>query len=114
FPRMPPIKPASYRRAWSGRGRTGGGRIEIKFAAAAWMRITGRGEVATLDRRGVAGRWTATMIATASGVRVWIDDRETRYAPWHELMNALALLVQEAFRRDPHSDNLYRSLVASG
>jgi transposase len=44
------------------------------------------------------------MIPIASGVRVWIA---TGYTDMRRGMNSLALLVQEAFRRDPHGGNLY-------
>jgi transposase len=55
-------------------------------------------------RRGGAGRWTPTVIPTASGVRVWIA---TGHTDMRRGMNSLALLVQEAFRRDPHGGDLY-------
>jgi transposase len=44
------------------------------------------------------------MIPIASGVRVWIA---TGHTDMRCGMNSLALLVQEAFRRDPHSGDLY-------
>ncbi len=44
------------------------------------------------------------MIPIASGVRVWIA---TGYTDMRRGMNSLALLVQEAFRRDPHGGDLY-------
>src|ERR1700746_1415039 len=40
----------------------------------------------------------------ASGVRVWIA---TGHTDMRRGMNSLALLVQEAFRRDPHGGDLY-------
>lgn len=50
---MPPIKRASCRRWWSRNRdrrlvRSGGGSIEIEFAAGARMRITGTVDAATL------------------------------------------------------------------
>ena len=44
------------------------------------------------------------MIPIASGVRVWIA---TGHTDMRRGMNSLALLVQEAFRRDPHGGDLY-------
>ena len=44
------------------------------------------------------------MIPVASGVRVWIA---TGHTDMRRGMNSLALLVQEAFRRDPHGGDLY-------
>jgi transposase len=44
------------------------------------------------------------MIPIASGVRVWIA---TGHADMRRGMNSLALLVQEAFKRDPHGGDLY-------
>lgn len=44
------------------------------------------------------------MIPVASGVRVWIA---TGHTDMRSGMNALALLVQEAFKRDPHGGDLY-------
>jgi len=55
-------------------------------------------------RRGGAGRWTPTVIPIASGVRVWIA---TGHTDMRRGMNSLALLVQEAFTRDPHGGDLY-------
>jgi transposase len=55
-------------------------------------------------RRGGAGRWTLTVIPIASGVRVWIA---TGHTDMRRGMNSLGLLVQEAFRRDPHGGDLY-------
>jgi hypothetical protein len=51
-----------------------------------------------------AGRWTAAMIPIASGVRVWIA---TGHTDMRRGMNSLAVLVQEAFKRDPHGGDLY-------
>jgi transposase len=44
------------------------------------------------------------MIPVASGVRVWIA---TGHTDMRRGMNSLALLVQEAFKRDPHGGDLY-------
>ena len=44
------------------------------------------------------------MIPIASGVRVWIA---TGHTDMRRGMNSLALLVQEAFRHDPHGGDLY-------
>ena len=44
------------------------------------------------------------MIPVPSGVRVWIA---TGHTDMRRGMNSLALLVQEAFRRDPHGGDLY-------
>ena len=44
------------------------------------------------------------MIPIASGVRVWIA---TGHTDMRCGMNSLALLVQEAFKRDPHGGDLY-------
>ena len=44
------------------------------------------------------------MIPSASGVRVWIA---TGHTDMRRGMNSLALLVQEAFKRDPHGGDLY-------
>ena len=44
------------------------------------------------------------MIPIASGVRVWIA---TGHTDMRRGMNSLALLVQEAFKRDPHAGDLY-------
>jgi transposase len=44
------------------------------------------------------------VIPIASGVRVWIA---TGHTDMRRGMNSLALLVQEAFRRDPHGGDLY-------
>ena len=44
------------------------------------------------------------MIPIASGVRVWIA---TGHTDMRRGMNSLALLVQEAFTRDPHGGDLY-------
>jgi transposase len=44
------------------------------------------------------------MIPIASGVRVWIA---TGHTDMRRGMNSLALLVQEALKRDPHSGDLY-------
>ena len=44
------------------------------------------------------------MIAVPSGVRVWIA---TGHTDMRCGMNSLALLVQEAFKRDPHGGDLY-------
>ena len=44
------------------------------------------------------------MIPIPLGVRVWIA---TGHTDMRRGMNSLALLVQEAFRRDPHGGDLY-------
>ena len=44
------------------------------------------------------------MIPVASGVRVWIA---TGHTDMRRGMNSLALLVQEALKRDPHGGDLY-------
>jgi transposase len=44
------------------------------------------------------------MIAMPPGVRVWIA---TGHTDMRRGMNSLALLVQEAFKRDPHGGDLY-------
>ena len=44
------------------------------------------------------------MIPIASGVKVWIA---TGHTDMRRGMNSLALLVQEAFNRDPHGGDLY-------
>ena len=44
------------------------------------------------------------MIPIASGVRVWIA---TGHTDMRRGMNSLAVLVQEAFKRDPHGGDLY-------
>jgi transposase len=44
------------------------------------------------------------MIPLASGVRVWIA---TGHTDMRCGMNSLALLVQQAFKRDPHGGDLY-------
>jgi transposase len=44
------------------------------------------------------------MISIASGVKVWIA---TGHTDMRRGMNSLALLVQEAFKRDPHGGDLY-------
>ncbi|WP_271552934.1 IS66 family insertion sequence element accessory protein TnpB [Bradyrhizobium sp. CCBAU 45394] len=44
------------------------------------------------------------MIPIPSGVRVWIA---TGHTDMRRGMNSLAVLVQEAFRRDPHGGDLY-------
>jgi len=44
------------------------------------------------------------MIPIAPSVRVWIA---TGHTDMRRGMNSLALLVQEAFRRDPHGGDLY-------
>ena len=44
------------------------------------------------------------MIPIALGVRVWIT---TGHTDMRRGMNSLALLVQEAFKRDPHGGDLY-------
>ena len=44
------------------------------------------------------------MIPIASGMRVWIA---TGHTDMRRGMNSLALLVQEAFKRDPHGGDLY-------
>ncbi|UPJ48388.1 IS66 family insertion sequence element accessory protein TnpB [Bradyrhizobium sp. 200] len=44
------------------------------------------------------------MIPIPSGVRVWIA---TGHTDMRGGMNSLAVLVQEAFKRDPHGGDLY-------
>lgn len=44
------------------------------------------------------------MIGVPSGMRVWIA---TGHTDMRRGMNSLALLVQEAFKRDPHGGDLY-------
>ena len=44
------------------------------------------------------------MIPIASGVRVWIA---TGHTDMRRGMNSLGLLVQEAFKRNPHGGDLY-------
>ena len=44
------------------------------------------------------------MIPVPSGVRVWIA---TGHTDMRRGVNSLALLVQEAFKRDPHGGDLY-------
>ena len=44
------------------------------------------------------------MIVAPPGVRVWIA---TGHTDMRRGMNSLALLVQEAMRRDPHGGDLY-------
>jgi transposase len=44
------------------------------------------------------------MIPVASGVKVWIA---TGHTDMRRGMNSLAVLVQEAFERDPHGGDLY-------
>jgi transposase len=44
------------------------------------------------------------VIPISSGMRVWIA---TGHTDMRRGMNSLALLVQEAFRRDPHGGDLY-------
>ena len=48
------------------------------------------------------------MIPIASGVRVWIA---TGHTDMRRGMNSLALLVQEAFRRDPHGGDKSGKLI---
>jgi transposase len=43
------------------------------------------------------------MIPISSGLRVWIA---TGHTDMRRGMNSLALLVQEAFKRDPHGGDL--------
>ena len=65
----------------------------------------GRGRPGDADGGGCGtGRWTAAMIPIPSGVRVWIA---TGHTDMRRGMNSLALLVQEAFKRDPHAGDLY-------
>src|SRR5262249_58637495 len=62
---------------------------------------------ASCDADGVGCRadtGTAAMIPIASGVKVWIA---TGHTDMRRGMNSLALLVQEAFKRDPHGGDLY-------
>ena len=51
------------------------------------------------------------MIPVAAGVRVWIASGHT---DMRRGMNSLALLVQEAFKRDPHGGDLYLFRGKSG
>jgi transposase len=51
------------------------------------------------------------MIPIPSGVRVWIA---TGHTDMRRGMNSLALLVQEAFKRDPHGGDLYLFRGKSG
>jgi transposase len=51
------------------------------------------------------------MIPVASGVRVWIA---TGHTDMRRGMNSLALLVQEALKRDPHGGDLYLFRGKSG
>lgn len=51
------------------------------------------------------------MIPIAPGVRVWIA---TGHTDMRRGMNSLALLVQEALRRDPHGGDLYLFRGKSG
>ena len=48
------------------------------------------------------------MIPVPSGVRVWIA---TGHTDMRRGMNSLALLVQEAFKRDPHGGDLMCSVA---
>jgi transposase len=82
-------------------GLTGAGAIEIEFATGAHGR-GGRGD-GDGGRRG-AGRWSAAMIGVPAGIRVWIA---TGHTDMRRGMNSLALLVQEALKRDPHGGDLY-------
>jgi hypothetical protein len=52
------------------------------------------------------------MIPLPSAVRVWIA---TGHTDMRRGMNSLALLVQEAFKRDPHAGDLYvfRGIIAA-
>jgi hypothetical protein len=86
-------------------GSAGLGTIEIEFAAGARMRISGAVDPTTLDGGGCcAGTGTPAMIPIASGVKVWIA---TGHTDMRRGMNSLALLVQEAFKRDPHGGDPY-------
>lgn len=78
--------------------------IEIEFTAGARMRITGPVDAALQGRGRGAGRWTAVMTPFPSGVRVWIA---TGYPDMRRGMNSLALLAQEALKRDLHGGDLY-------
>jgi transposase len=51
------------------------------------------------------------VIPVPSGIRVWIA---TGHTDMRRGMNSLALLVQEAFRRDPHGGDLYVFREKSG
>jgi transposase len=51
------------------------------------------------------------MIAVPSGMRVWIA---TGHTDMRRGMNSLALLVQEALKRDPHGGDLYLFRGKSG
>src|ERR1700677_3964407 len=107
--RMPPNL-VSYRRWWS---RNRDRRLVQSRRRVDRDRVCGRGSDAdhgpgrhgdAEDRRRCAGRWTASVIPISSGVRVWIA---TGHTDMRRGMNSLALLVQEAFTRDPHGGDLY-------
>jgi transposase len=51
------------------------------------------------------------MIPIPSGVRVWIA---TGHTDMRRGMSSLALLVQEAFKRDPHGGDFYKILWHDG
>ena len=76
------------------------GAIEIEFAGVR-MRITGSVPAAWHGRGRGDGSGDDPI---ASGVRVWIA---TGHTDMRRGMNTLALLVQEAFKRDPHGGDLY-------
>ena len=110
---MPPINLASYRRWWS---RNLAAALSSRAGQQRRVdrdRVCGRGSDADHGhgrcgdadgRGGGTGRWTAAVIPIASGVRVWIA---TGHTDMRRGMNSLALLVQEAFTRDPHGGDLY-------
>ena len=72
------------------------------FGAGAFGHFGRRGHAE--GRRGGAGGWAPAVIAIASGVQVWIA---TDHTDMRRGMNSLALLVQEAFTRDPQGGDLY-------
>jgi transposase len=109
---MPAIKRASYAMVVAESGATpgpvgpaGGGAIEIEFCRRGSDADHGHGRHGDAEGRSRgAGRWTAAVIPIPSGVRVWIA---TGHTDMRRGMNSLALLVQEAFKRDPHGGDLY-------
>lgn len=110
---MPPINLASCRDGGSGIGTDAFSRRAGQQRRVDRDRVYCRGSDADhgYGRRGDAegrgrgtGRWTAAVIPIASGVGVWIA---TGHTDMRRGMNSLALLVQEALRRDPHGGDLY-------
>jgi transposase len=85
------------------RARQGIGFAPVRIAPE--VAPAGRSRPGDVDGSGCsAGRWTAAVIPIPSGVRVWIA---TGHTDMRRGMNSLALLVQEAFKRDPHGGDLY-------